>query len=133
MKRGPLPILRLHLSLWCVLGGQYLLERGQLPLVVIHLGSRCLVAAVVVAAVVVAGRGLLELEGDGAPLGFPLLPRPDARAPSVPEQGAAICFPYLPTDGRETNFETALCPQKQLHVVEEGIRVVFVPFYQLLE
>lgn len=113
--------------------GYYLLERGQLPLVVIRLGSRCLAAAVVVATVVVAARGLLELKRDGAPLGFPLLPRPDPSTPSVPQQGAAIGFPYLATDGRETDFEAALRPQKQLHVVEEGIRVVFVPFHQLLE
>lgn len=90
------------------------------------------VAVVVVVVVVSAATLLLEFERDGTPLGLPLPPRPDPRAPPAPQQRSAVCLPDLPADGRQADLKAALRAQEQLHVLEEGIGVLLVPFQQLL-
>lgn len=111
---------------------EYLLERGQLALVVIQIRGAGLVAGAGAGAGVAIG-GLLKFKRDGAPLCFSLLPRPYPRAPAVPQQCPAVRFSNLSTNCRKTNFEAAVCPQEQLHIVEKRVGMVFVPFHQLLE
>jgi energy-coupling factor transporter ATP-binding protein EcfA2 len=105
---------------------QYLFERGELALVVVHIGCGRRLVTHGLAGVV------LELEGDGAAFCLSLLPGPYPRAPARPQEGAAVCLSDLAADGRQADFQAALRAQKQLHVIQKRVGVIFVPLHQLL-